>query len=80
MNKQAKYWIERLDLRQHPEGGFFRETYRSERHVNLPEYDGPRNTCTAIYYVLIGHEISFFHRIMSDEIGIFMLEAAYRYI
>ena len=68
MIKQAKYWIEKLNLRQHPEGGFFIETYRSQRHLNLPEYDGPRSACTAIYYLLIGDEISFFHRIMSDEI------------
>ena len=68
MNKQAKYWIEKLDLRQHPEGGFFTEVYRSTRYVNLPEYDGPRSVCTAIYYLLIGDQFSFFHRIKSDEI------------
>jgi predicted cupin superfamily sugar epimerase len=38
MNEEAKYWIEKLNLRQHPEGGFFIETYRSERYVNSPEY------------------------------------------
>jgi uncharacterized protein len=68
VNEQAKHWIEKLNLIQHPEGGFFIETYRSERYVNLPEYDGPRSACTTIYYLLIGDEFSFFHRIMSDEI------------
>lgn len=68
LNEQGKYWIEKLNLRRHSEGGFFIETYRSERHVNLPEYDGPRSACTAIYYLLIGDDVSFFHRIMSDEI------------
>lgn len=68
MNEQAKYWIKKLDLRQHPEGGFFTEIYRSTRYVNLPEYDGPRSVCTAIYYLLIGDQFSFFHRIKSDEI------------
>ena len=68
MNKQAEYWIEKLNLRQHPEGGFFTEAYRSKRYVQLPEFDGPRSVCTAIYYLLIGDQYSFFHRIKSDEI------------
>jgi predicted cupin superfamily sugar epimerase len=67
LNEQAKYWIEKLNLRQHPEGGFFIETYKSEKYVNLPEYDGPRHACTAIYYLLIGDQFSSFHRIKSDE-------------
>ena len=68
MNEQAKYWIEKLDLRQHPEGGFFVESYKSEKYVNSPEYDGPRHACTAIYYLLLGDQFSSFHRIKSDEI------------
>ena len=68
MNKQAEYWIEKLNLRQHPEGGFFTEAYRSNRYVQLPEFDGPRSVCTASYYLLIGDQFSFFHRIKSDEI------------
>ena len=68
MNEQAKYWIEKLNLREHPEGGFFTELYRSKRYVHLPEYDGPRSVCTAIYYLLIADQFSFFHRIKSDEI------------
>jgi uncharacterized protein len=68
LNEQAKYWIEKLNLRQHPEGGFFTEVYRSKMHVHLPEYGGPRSVCTAIYYLLIGDQFSFFHRIKSDEI------------
>jgi uncharacterized protein len=68
LNEQAKYWIEKLNLKQHPEGGFFTEIYRSKRYVHLPEYDGTRSVCTAIYYLLIGDQFSFFHRIKSDEI------------
>jgi uncharacterized protein len=68
LNEKAKYWIEKLNLRQHPEGGFFIETYKSEKYVNLPEYDGPRHASTAIYYLLIGDQFSSFHRIKSDEI------------
>jgi len=48
LNKEAEYWINKLHLRKHPEGGYFVETYRSERVVNLPDYDGSRHSCTAI--------------------------------
>ena len=68
MNEQAIYWIEKLNLTRHPEGGFFVETYKSEKYVKLPEYDGPRHACTAIYYLLVGDQFSSFHRIKSDEI------------
>jgi len=68
LNQEARYWIEKLNLRQHPEGGYFIETYKSEKFVRLPEYDGARHACTAIYYLLIGDQFSSFHRIKSDEI------------
>ena len=68
MNQEARQWIEKLNLRQHPEGGYFIEMYKSEKFVNLPEYDGARHACTAIYYLLIGDQFSSFHRIKSDEI------------
>lgn len=68
LNLEARYWIEKLNLMQHPEGGYFIETYKSEKIVNLPEYDVSRHACTAIYYLLIGDQFSSFHRIKSDEI------------
>jgi len=52
----------------HPEGGYFVESYRAERRVTLPDYNGPRNTCTAIYYLLEGDQFSSFHTLKSDEI------------
>ena len=64
----AEYWINKLKLHKHPEGGYFVETYKSEKFVNLHEYDGPRHACTAIYYLLVGDEFSSFHRIKSDEL------------
>lgn len=63
----AKGWIEKLGLGRHPEGGYFKETYRSDIQVNLPGC-GARSACTAIYYLLEGNEFSAFHRIKSDEI------------
>jgi len=35
MNKDANYWIDKLRLQEHPEGGYFIETYKSQRIVIL---------------------------------------------
>ena len=67
-NKDAKYWIEKLNLQEHPEGGYFVETYKSEKFVSLPEYNGSRHACSAIYYLLVGDQFSSFHRLKSDEL------------
>lgn len=58
----------KLGLERHPEGGYFRQTYRSDTIVNIEGYDGSRNIATAIYYMLAGSEFAAFHRIRSDEI------------
>ncbi len=67
----AAYWIEKLELQKHPEGGWFRETYRSAEFIpkeNLPErYPSPRCFSTTIYYLLEGSDRSVFHRLRSDE-------------
>lgn len=66
----ADMWIEKLDLIPHPEGGYFREIYRSEEilHEGLPErFTGDRCFCTAIYYLLLSGQISTLHKIKSDE-------------
>jgi len=68
MNKDANYWIDKLRLQEHPEGGYFIETYKSQRIVNFDDYDGDRCICTAIYYLLPGNQFSSFHRMKSDEI------------
>ncbi len=68
----AEYWIQHLNLQPHPEGGFFREIYRSNvetNHKNLPQgYQGNRRLSTSIYYLLRSGDISRFHRLRSDEI------------
>jgi predicted cupin superfamily sugar epimerase len=68
LNKYAKYWIKKLKLGQHPEGGYFTSTYRSDKIIDLSEYDGRRSACTAIYYLLTGNQFSSFHIMKSDEI------------
>jgi len=64
--------IDKLQLNKHPEGGYFKETYRSEEYVkkeDLPDrYRGKRNFYTSIYFMLTKNDISKFHRIKSDEI------------
>jgi len=68
----AEYWIQHLKLKPHPEGGFFREIYRSNVETdqkNLPHgYEGARRLSTSIYYLLRSGDISRFHRLRSDEI------------
>lgn len=68
----ASDWIQRLNLQPHPEGGYFRETYRAEESVggeNLPaRFGGARAFSTAIYFLLEAGQFSAFHRIKSDEV------------
>lgn len=72
MARDKAYWIDRLQLQPHPEGGFFRETYRAALMLpktSLPEaYGGDRAASTAIYFLLTGTAFSAFHRIRSDEL------------
>lgn len=70
--KSATFWIEKLDLQKHPEGGWYKEIYRSEDKIGehaLPNnFNGERNFSTSIYYLLEGEDFSSFHRIKSDEL------------
>jgi hypothetical protein len=71
MNQTAAQWIKHLRLQPHPEGGWYRETYRAAEQIParaLPRrYNGARNFGTAIYFLLRGREFSAFHRLHSDE-------------
>lgn len=52
-----------LGLQPHPEGGFYRETFRS------PAPDGARAASTAIYYLLRAGDVSAWHRVVdADEV------------
>ena len=70
--KNVDYWITQLGLLPHPEGGFYKETYRSEEIIkadHLPDrYSGDRNFSTAIYFLLRSQDRSVFHKIKSDEL------------
>jgi predicted cupin superfamily sugar epimerase len=61
--------IRRFDLKPHPEGGFFSETYRSAERVRRADGSAPtRSASTAIYYLLCDGAHSAWHRIKSDEV------------
>jgi predicted cupin superfamily sugar epimerase len=62
LNKRTKELIEELDLKPHPEGGFYKETYRS-----VDSLEGERSLMTSIYFLLTSEHVSHFHRIKSDE-------------
>ena len=74
----AQEIIRRLGLKPLPEeGGFYRETYRSEEQISregLPaRYSSAKSFCTAIYYLLTPETCSALHRLNSDEIFHFYL-------
>ena len=58
----------RLGLAPHPEGGWFRQTWRAPLDVEPPGYGGPRATATGIYYLLGSGEQSMWHQVRSDEL------------
>ncbi|GAA4269721.1 cupin domain-containing protein [Hyunsoonleella aestuarii] len=71
MKEEILKLINNLDLRPHPEGGYFKETYRSSDIItedNLNDnFQGDRNFSTAIYFLLTSDSFSAFHRINQDE-------------
>lgn len=61
--------VEQLNMLPHPEGGYYKEEYRSKDIIsNLPNFSGDRNYCTSIYFLLTSANFSGFHRIKQDEI------------
>lgn len=69
--RSAEYWIKKLNLLPHPEGGFFKESYRSDELISseaLPDrYNSARTFSTQIYFMLVKGNHSSFHRLTSDE-------------
>ncbi len=59
---------EQLDLRPHPEGGWFRQTWQSPVTIVPDGYPGERSAATAIYFLLHPGERSRWHLVRSDEL------------
>lgn len=72
MRPDADYWIEKLALTSHVEGGAFRQYYQSSlsipRAVLPAGFAGDRPVSTAIYFLLQQGQFSAMHRIASDEV------------
>ena len=69
--QDAHYWISKLNLNEHPEGGYYREVYRSGELIDgiylKNKRKGERNLATSIYFLLKSTEKSLLHRLKSDE-------------
>ena len=70
-----EYWIQHLGLIPHPEGGFYKEVFRSNISVDKEQlpvgYKASRRLATSIYYLLRSEDISKMHRLRSDELWYF---------
>ena len=67
----SKTYIEKLEMLPHPEGGFYKEKFRSEKSFQFEGIDGERSICTSIYFLLEKGQTSALHRIKSEEIWYF---------
>jgi predicted cupin superfamily sugar epimerase len=65
-------WARKLDLAPHPEGGWYRETWRSALTLGQPalppDYTGPRSAGTAILFLLMPGQQSAWHTVRSAEL------------
>ena len=68
MHPRAKHLIDSLELIPHPEGGYFKEVYRSSQNVASPTHGEQRNAMTDIYFLLTAGEVSRLHQVSHDEI------------
>ena len=64
------YWIEKLKLQHHPDGGYFIENYRSKDFVEYldGEMEKQHNAATSIYHLLESENHAFCHKLSADEI------------
>ncbi len=71
MNERAERIIKLLNLKRHPEGGYYKETYRSDETIEKDldkRFNGVHSLCTSIYFLLSEKDYSAFHVLKSDEI------------
>lgn len=67
MNPRADELIQRLELKPHPEGGYYREVWRSTARVSESRH-ASRSAVTTIYFLLAAGSFSAWHRVRSDEV------------
>ncbi|GGI46150.1 cupin [Paenibacillus marchantiophytorum] len=75
VSTSPEYWISKLELIAHPEGGYYKRSYQAEETVTDKElsvqFNGQRLLYTSIYFLLQSHDVSHFHRLKSDELWYF---------
>lgn len=67
MHPRAAELIATLNLKPHPEGGFYRELFRSALTVSTGDGRGARSALTTIYFLLTADTWSRWHKVASDE-------------
>ncbi|EDT85486.1 cupin domain-containing protein [Clostridium botulinum] len=68
--KDANYFIEKLDMIAHPEGGYYKESFISAENITDSDsttFEDKRILWTSIYFLLRNGEVFNFHRLKSDE-------------
>ena len=68
LTARAEELIAGLSLEPHPEGGYYREIFRSTGLVTPADGRGPRAALTTIYFLLPAGIVSRWHRVASDEV------------
>ncbi len=68
MHPRAAELISHLDLRPHPEGGYYREVFRSEDLIQPSDERDARAALTTIYFLLTEGTYSCWHQLRSDEV------------
>lgn len=68
MIDRARQLIESLQLQPHPEGGWYRQVYKSEDRVTRNHDGADRSALTTIYFLLVEGTYSRWHRVDSDEV------------
>lgn len=68
LDPEAARIVDALGLAPHPEGGFYRETFRGALVLEGLPHGAPRSAHTAIYFLLPGGAFSALHRVSSDEV------------
>jgi predicted cupin superfamily sugar epimerase len=68
MHLRAQELIDSLALTPHPEGGWYRQLFRSAERVTRHADDAERSALTTIYFLLVEGTFSAWHRVLSDEV------------
>jgi len=68
MHPRAQQLIEQLGLEPHPEGGWYRQIYKSDSRVTRASDNADRSALTTIYFLLVEGTFSAWHRVSSDEV------------